>query len=581
MVALTSLLASALACAGMFQGADAFTVTGVTTGGTQPRYELRALEANHPQMWNLFLQAMEAFQGEGQGKQTSYYQIAGIHGAPYTSWDGVRQTGSGGGYCPHSSNLFGPWHRPYLAAFEQRIAAHARSIAERFPPRQRAAYRQAARNMRLPYWDWAQNGARVMPKSMVSQGIRVTRPNGNRVTIRNPLSRYHFHPLNSGALIFAPTNSYHETKRAPQGGGPNPQSNNAAVENTFRSQRPNMRQSLYALYAQGGRYNQISNWGIGSASNNFEAIHNNIHAGFGGNSHMSLPVLAAFDPAFWLHHANVDRLLAMWQRLHPSTYVTPTQQSGGTWTIRQGSVQGPKSPLKPFHRKGGGFWTSKGARSTRSFHYTYPELADNPSQATLRARINRLYGGAVGVSKSAEPPTKRAIAETLNTVPDVPVMLNIESGDIVYSYTAEIMMPKTFNGAGYNVLLFLGAPSDDASAWLTDPNVVGFQASLGNSNGFGDPEALIPANVYLTDAIVRRYDAGEIDSLDKDTVEAYLTDNLVWRAEQNGQAIAPDAAPALTVHLVAQTVQAPETEDGFPEYQGSNSVAPVKGTRHY
>ncbi len=48
----------------------------------------------------------------------------GIHGMPFKPRDGVQQTADWqeengfGGYCTHSSVLFAPWHRPYLALFE-------------------------------------------------------------------------------------------------------------------------------------------------------------------------------------------------------------------------------------------------------------------------------------------------------------------------------------------------------------------------------------------------------------------------------------------------------------------------------
>lgn len=29
-----------------------------------------------------------------------------------------------------------------------------------------------------------------------------------------------------------------------------------------------------------------------------------------------------FDPLFWLHHANVDRLLQLWSSLHPEVWVS-------------------------------------------------------------------------------------------------------------------------------------------------------------------------------------------------------------------------------------------------------------------
>jgi hypothetical protein len=46
-----------------------------------------------------------------------------------------------------------------------------------------------------------------------------------------------------------------------------------------------------------------------------EAIHDPVHLWVGPQ--MALPITAAEDPLFWFHHANVDRLWAVWQRDHP------------------------------------------------------------------------------------------------------------------------------------------------------------------------------------------------------------------------------------------------------------------------
>lgn len=50
-----------------------------------------------------------------------------------------------------------------------------------------------------------------------------------------------------------------------------------------------------------------------------ESIHNTIHGYVGGN--MGQVPLAAFDPVFWLHHANVDRILVLWQERFPDVWV--------------------------------------------------------------------------------------------------------------------------------------------------------------------------------------------------------------------------------------------------------------------
>src|SRR5262245_30625657 len=41
--------------------------------------------------------------------------------------------------------------------------------------------------------------------------------------------------------------------------------------------------------------------------------HNSLHGGFGGGGHMGSVAVSPFDPMFYLHHCNVDRLWAMWQ----------------------------------------------------------------------------------------------------------------------------------------------------------------------------------------------------------------------------------------------------------------------------
>lgn len=53
---------------------------------------------------------------------------------------------------------------------------------------------------------------------------------------------------------------------------------------------------------------------------------------------MTPPSVAAFDPIFWLHHANVDRQLALHQALYPNTYLEQCAASSATFTITEGDV---------------------------------------------------------------------------------------------------------------------------------------------------------------------------------------------------------------------------------------------------
>jgi tyrosinase len=100
-------------------------ITGVPTtpgaDGLVPlRREIRELQSSFPDQFNLLILGLRAFMQQDEGALTSYYQICGIHGMPFTPWDNVTGTSDWefGGYCTHSSVLFAPWHRPYCALFE-------------------------------------------------------------------------------------------------------------------------------------------------------------------------------------------------------------------------------------------------------------------------------------------------------------------------------------------------------------------------------------------------------------------------------------------------------------------------------
>jgi hypothetical protein len=43
--------------------------------------------------------------------------------------------------------------------------------------------------------------------------------------------------------------------------------------------------------------------------------------------------LSGFDPIFFLHHANVDRMLSLWAAVNIGVWVTRGPAEGGTWTI--------------------------------------------------------------------------------------------------------------------------------------------------------------------------------------------------------------------------------------------------------
>ena len=183
-------------------------ITGIHGFGIQPRLEVRQLEQNTDQ-WNIFMLGLARFQATNQSDQTSYYQIAGIHGRPYIPWDNVPAAAGvdSPGYCTHVSNVFLAWHRPYLALYEQVLHQHIVDAVNEFPEgSQRQRYAAAALSWRFPYWDWAATPPAeesVFPSSLQIPRINVTMPNGTG-TIPNPLFSYRFHQVSAEDFYFNP-----------------------------------------------------------------------------------------------------------------------------------------------------------------------------------------------------------------------------------------------------------------------------------------------------------------------------------------------------------------------------------------
>jgi tyrosinase len=519
---------------------------------------------------------MERLQNVGEGKKLSYYQISGIHGQPFTVWDGANGRG-GAGYCPHSSNLFGPWHRPYLALIEQRLHFFAVQVANAFPVAQRTAYRNAAATLRLPYWDWASNQVPAIPNSLTSPTITVTRPSGANANIPNPLYAFRFHPLKPADFgNFQPISVYQTTKRWPDGTGPNANSQNNRVEANIRGSAGSYRSRVYNLFAKSQSYNHFSNHGSGSDGDTLESVHDNIHSSFGPNAHMIYLTYSSFDPIFYFHHCNVDRLLAMWQRLYPNTYVEPFRQSGGTFTIAPGSTQDAGSNLTPFHRDAQGtFWTSNSARQVGAFGYTYPEIQDNPSDATLRSRINDLYGPqAAGISPAIAQGAKKR-SPVLDT--DVAIPLDITPGETLHEYVASVTMPLNPLGATYSLALFLGPFVKDPTTWMTDSNYVGSHSILAMM-GMLNTEDLVTGEIVLTQPLLKKFAEGSLTGLDQQTVIQYVHDNMQWAIESNGELIDSSRVPKVSVTLLSTDVKAPTSDSAFPTFLGTTEHGNVTET---
>jgi tyrosinase len=172
--------------------------------------------------------------------------------------------------CQHGSWFFLPWHRMYLAYFEQIVAAAVVSLG-------------GPEDWALPYWDYsdASNAdARRLPPAFRAAQMPDGQPNPLRVEDR--------------------------------GFGSN--EGNQIADEFDVDLTPSLTEPLFATPSFGAN-------GFGGPRTNFmhgggtigvlEAVpHGSMHMAVGGG--MGSFNTAGLDPVFWLHHANIDRLWQVW-----------------------------------------------------------------------------------------------------------------------------------------------------------------------------------------------------------------------------------------------------------------------------
>lgn len=619
------------------QSTNYTAVIGVASANVYPRLEIRQMYWNRPNQFLLLLLALQQWQAMPQSDKLSYYQIAGIHGVPRQDWDGVSQCDSCGGtdgYCPHDSVLFPAWHRVYMALFEQQFMSIVNQVVNTFPSNRIAAMQGAASTMRFPFWDWAaapKPGYPTFPTIVSMKYFNINGPTGQQ-TIVNPLFRFGFQDTSD--LYYYPFTQWKFTFRYPTDDSATASSTEPSVIAAFDNIRTSLQDQVYQLFSTCTDYLHFSNDDAGSSStscsNSLEAIHNTVHTTSGGpgnssvaGGHMTYLPTAAFDPVFWLHHNNVDRLFAMWQAINPGSYGGSQTAPHSTWTIPQGSVQDQNSPLTPMHKDAAGnFYTTDDVEDWTQFKYTYPEFADSDgSAASINSYINKLYGpsatATAGSSKRTAAP--EPVADSPVTIPtDLPlasvavssvipqstgfplanatgsllnntasVASNLTSptqanNGSLFQYVANIKSPRYMLNGSYVVYLFNGpAASDVPSTWITDPSLIGpygVLATLGP--GMNNMTLMAAGSIPLTRSLTNSVADGIIPDLSEEVVVPYLQTYLNWRiAGPDGDEVMPDDLPGFDIKVYSSTASIPSDPATLPKFSDFIPLEDVtKGT---
>jgi tyrosinase len=533
--------------------------------GTNERWPVDRLQSQLPTVFNMFILGLNAMMTEpAETNVLSYYEIAGIHGAPYKAWNGEPNSGRALGYCTHASALFATWHRPYLSLLEQRISAHAINIASKFRGSAAATWQRDATRVRLPFWDWSSNGSQ-MPGALRAATITVTRPNRStgqpeRVTITNPLYAYRFR---STAALRAMSNRspYRDvpaTRRCPPRdlSSNNMGAANANMVNSFSQRRE---QTCNVLMTSQTTFNSMSNnaFDAGQRPSQFvslEGIHDAVHVNMGCSyGHMTFVEYSAFDPVFWLHHCNVDRLMAMWQAIWPQKATLTPQRSRPTFGNPSSSQDTIDTRLTPFHKGNGNYYTSRDvirADSIWNLRYAYPEVparfrgqSTSSLAAFTRSQANSKYCQAGG--------SRKRDVDTSDTIAPLPTkyrewMLHVQWNN------------QDLTGKATEFLMFIGNQTEqDPMKLQEDPNYVGYAAAFTRQDDIMN--VTIGNSIPLTNTLKKT-----IDTLDTLKVVAYLKLGLNWRIRCDGELVDLAQVPSLKIGVSSAPTNI--SPDGIKEY---------------
>ncbi|KAI9804942.1 MAG: hypothetical protein M1833_006245 [Piccolia ochrophora] len=309
-------------------------------------------------------------------------------------------------------------------------------------------YNRVADQFRFPYWDplmprkpvergvWTSRFG--IPRIFEAENVMVRRPEDPKrlVSMKNPLYQFEFPdpselgqkpPIDWATLINEarmPNSARLHTIRTPGRSG---NSDHSYLASELRLQASTSSTTLWQLFADKRTYNEFSNtgWrrGSGNPTSSVESWHDNLHglvgSGQGGSGHMALQPVAAFDPIFWMHHCNVDRLTALYQALYPDVWIVPQRIPNITFVSPSGVVEGETTPLLPFRKAAGNegdvFWNSKELADWTQVGFDVPGVSKlNPEQTrNLQRYIYRTY---YWITVESEPQTNLGYPKRLNGV---------------------------------------------------------------------------------------------------------------------------------------------------------------------
>ncbi|KAJ4338353.1 hypothetical protein N0V95_008089 [Ascochyta clinopodiicola] len=410
-------------------------------------------------------------------------------------------------------------------------------IAENAPADQIDRYRWAAYSFRLPYWDWAQGEqSGSVPEFFMTPTTVVTTPEGRSMEIWNPLYKYEFKPVPSAGAFSGKWPQINHTIRWPASNSPWEESRNSDFAASFVDLRRQI-QDQTAIAFRRGTLN-----GFWEA---LEMVHGWVHgvigggysSGYGGEGHM------------W-----------------------PLEYSSGNLFVEDNTMVDGNTPLLPFRRSPGSFWTTNEAMDWRVFGYDYPET-QSADAASAQATVALLYSGSMrdriatgqfgGTGKHFTPGTEETtytdwVINTAAAPLDLPPTFVVE-----FSFGDKTSSDSVTNVGMWSVLM----PMDHnkAKRSLREAKKTTKRATAADMS--------IRGTVSLTSSLLDQIDAGKLHSLDQKDVVPFLKKMLTWKVHSgDGIQLPVSSLHFIRVDVASEAARVPSDPSSPIEF-GSNAVA--------
>ena len=321
-----------------------------------------------------------------------------------------------------------------------------------------------------------------------------------------------------------------------------------------------------------------------NAFSSLEDAHNTVHDFVGTSQTQQTPTgnmtdvwASSFDPIFWLHHTNIDRLAAIWQAIHPNSVIDTLQANRDRYTESASTLgDNGASHLEPWHQTDkhsmADYYTAESVQevsSTFLLGYYYPEtplnLLTEPTemQAFATKAYRSLYQPTipqfsfVKQSKRAQIPLQQKIQVPLNAPGKAPPaqathdpeashkpaeadkLASAHNGDdhlkpqIHLDWQAFVRVNRFALNGTWGVHIFLGDVPANSDEWVKSDNLAGTVVILApqnrdfcqNCQGQANRNIQVTRAVDLNHALQKKFG----DVTDEEEIVQHLKENISWR----------------------------------------------------